>query len=138
MEGCEKRNVYSAPLWTLVEALTSFANDREIHGKHDRAAEARRCAAELEAGARFVDFERVIYQVGAEGRYTAMRGPRDALVAELHDASEGWAHFGKMPLAIEARKAAGSLAARMADSVQVGHLAYEVVEASPDGTSVLP
>jgi hypothetical protein len=121
-----ERHVYSAPLYTLIRTLVDFANDRESHGKTARANEARRCAAELEAGARSVDFERVTYEVGTDGRYTAWRGPRDAVVAELHDASTGWAHFGKMNLAADARAAAGAIAAEQTDSVQVGRIVYQV------------
>lgn len=79
-----------------------------------------------------MSFERVIYEVGDYDRATVIEGTREEIIAELHDSSDGWFHFGKETLAFEARSAAAKILAG-AGSVRVGHLEY-VVKA-PDGQS---
>lgn len=54
-------------------------------------------------------------------------GTRPELVAELHRAAEGWAHFGKPQLSEEARAGAEAIEAG-APSVRVGHVEYRVTE----------
>lgn len=123
-----------APCDVLIRELEEFAADRESHGKLERAAAARAAAAKLAAGAPRVFVERTWRVIGDEhDRYSAYVGSREQVVAELHDASEGWSRFGKMPLAMDARAAAGRVLAGE-KRVQVGHLVYEVVDDMFAGT----
>lgn len=119
-------SVRSAPREKLIAELHEFADDRERVGKTDRAAGARQAAAKLAEGAEIVFFEACYYEVGETRRHGVIRRRREDLIAELHDASDGWAHFGKMPLAFEARSAAGRVLAGV-DRVEVGHLVFEVI-----------
>jgi hypothetical protein len=122
-------SVYRAPRSALVEDLRQSAADRTSHGKLERAAAAEAAAAQLEAGAEVAYFERTYYEPAeSRSRHAVIRRTREDLVAELHDASEGWAHQDKMTLAFDARKAAGEVL-EGADSVDVGHLRYEVIGA---------
>lgn len=123
-----------APRDVLIRELEEFATDRESHGKTQRAADARTAAAKLAAGAPRVFVERTWRVIGDQAdRYTAYAGSREQVIAELHSASEGWSRFGKMPLAMDARAAAGAVLAGD-KRVQVGHLMYEVIDDMFAGT----
>lgn len=127
--------VHTAPREHLIAELTQSAADRREHGKHERADEAEAAARQLAEGAEVSYFERTYYEVGEAKRRGVIRRRRDDLIAELHDAAEGWAHHGKALLAFEARAAAGRIAY---DSVseRVGHLVYEVLgDVLPEGPS---
>lgn len=118
-------SVRSASLQTLADELEAFARDRDSHGKHDRARGAREAVAALSAGAPSTTFESVTYMIGEPDRFTAWLGTRDEIVAELHDASTGWAHHGKDELAFAARAAAGKITAGET-MARVGHIEYRV------------
>lgn len=120
-------SVRTAPREQLIAELEESAVDRERVGKHERAALARAAAAKLADGEEVVFYNRCYFEVGETRRHGVMRRTRAHLIAELHDASTGWAHHGKDLLAFEARAAAGRIAAG-ADRVEVGHLVYEVVD----------
>ena len=109
----------------LVAELRSFAEDREAQGKHERAQDARRAIAELEAGADSTQFERTCYAVGPRDRSAAIRGTRDEIATDLRATIEGAEHLGTPELAESARIALQELEAG-AETVRAGHIAYEV------------
>lgn len=114
------------PAERLAAELEDFATDRDSHGKHERATAARAAAVQLLAG-HGVLFERVYYAPSVDlDRYSARVGTRDEVIAELHDASDGFAHLGKDTLAFKARAAAAMILAGTSRHVRVGHLAWRV------------
>lgn len=113
---------------TLVRTLREFQADRAQVGNADRSEDARRAADDLERGGEVTFFERIFYAVGDPAdRWTVTPLPRARLVAELTDAAEGWAHFGKARLAVEAQRGAESVSGG-ADWVRVGSTVYEVAD----------
>lgn len=111
----------------LIDELHRFANDRERHGKTERARLARAAAAELDNGADRVFFERCYYVVGSADRYTAYTGSRDEIVRELDDYGRGQVHMGAQGRAQEAARALSAIEDGET-KIRVGNLVYEVVD----------
>jgi hypothetical protein len=118
----------TAPREQLIAELHEFADDRESHGKHDRARGARAAATSLREGADEIPFEDTVYRVSTDTtRQDVRRGARDELLAEAREAHAGWTHLGKRHLAILAWTAVEELE-QGATRVQIGHIVYEVAD----------
>jgi hypothetical protein len=123
-----------APRELLIAELLDFAADRQSHGKLERAARARMRAAELEAGAARVGFERVWHVVGAEpDRYTLYRGSRNDVCEQLEADGLSAVHVGAEEIAREAARALDAVQTG-ADRARVGHIVYELV---PDPRAIV-
>ena len=123
-------DVRRAPREQLVAELEEFAAHRAEQGKQERADGARAAAAKLLEGQDRVQFEHTAYIVDDEpSRDGVRRGSREWALAEARESEAGWTHEGNRLLALASHQAVAELE-RGATRVRIGHIVYEVAEAS--------